>query len=401
VSAVASEPASHQKVGWFELFYDLVIVAAVSYGSHVLLADPTWSMAWQIAFSMLVMLVLWLLTSLNNNLFPGDHPWRRILTLVQMLALVIAALSTGGSEGLPDQLGFIALSVAFATVAVMYAMAGHSHVSDGRDARLVAYSSALASAVLLTGGFLPHGSGSAETVTVVGVLTVGVGLAAVPLLGPFIGRLCALGQVDDEHLGERVGQLVIIVLGESFVSLVSALSGKAEIPNPVYLVLTFVVVFAIWTMYFSSVVPAGVPSRAGWLRLWLLGHWGLMFGAVAAAVGFSALASVPFGDEGTSASWTTSPLLVVMASLAMLTWVSCRAVTRLVVLHLLAGLVLAVLAIIAVTETAGGVNWEVAVGSLVVILDAVIAVRWVRPYAPVTPAGAEETRPLGTDPSPS
>jgi low temperature requirement protein LtrA len=388
-------------VGWFELFYDLVIVAAVGYGSHVLLADPTWSMAWQITFSMLVMLVLWLLTSLNNNLFPGDHPWRRILTLVQMLALVVAALSTGGGEGLPDQMGFVALSVAFATVAVMYAMAGHSQVSDGRDVRLMAYSSAIASAVLLIGGFLPHGTGTAETAKVVGILVVGVGCAAVPLLGPFIGRLCALGQVDEEHLGERVGQVVIIVLGESFISLVSALSGKPSIPNPVYLVLTFVVVFAIWTMYFSSVVAAGVPQRAGWLRIWLLGHWGLMFGAVAAATGFSALASVPFGDEGTSASWTTAPLLVVMASLAVLTWVGHRAVTRLVTLHLLTGLVLLVLAIIAVTATAGGVNWEVAVGSIAVILDAVISARWVRPYSGVTPAGAGETRLLGSDPSPS
>ena len=398
---MANGSTSHQKVGWFELFYDLVIVAAVGYGSHVLLADPTWSMAWQIAFSMLIMLVLWLLTSLNNNLFPGDHPWRRILTLIQMLALVIAALSTGGGEGLPDQMGFIALSVAFASVAVMYAMADRSHASDGRDVRLIAYSSALASAVLLIGGFLPHGTGAAETAKVVGVLTIGVGCAAVPLLGPFIGRLCALGQVDEEHLGERVGQLVIIVLGESFISLVSALSGKPEIPNPVYLVLTFVVVFAIWTMYFSSVVAAGVPQRAGWLRIWLLGHWGLMFGAVAAATGFSALASVLFDDEGTSASWTTAPLLVVMASLAILTWVGNRAVTRLVVLHLLTGLVLLVLAIISVTATAGGVNWEVAVGSLVVILDAVISARWVRPYASLTPTAVEETPQRGTDPSPS
>ena len=104
--------------------------------------------------------------------------------------------------------------------------------------------------------------------------------------------------LDAEHLGERLGQLVIIVLGEAFVGLVSTLGGRSSIPNPVYFVLTFLVVFAIWTLYFSSVMPAGVPRQsrsaagvAAHARL-------LMFGAIGAAAVFSSLTLVGVRRRG-------------------------------------------------------------------------------------------------------
>ena len=64
---------------------------------------------------------------------------------------------------------------------------------------------------------------------------------------------------------------------------------------------TFVVVFAVWSLYFSSVVPAGMPSGPWRLRAWYVMHWPLMFGAVGAAAGFSMVMLIPFGDEGTAA----------------------------------------------------------------------------------------------------
>jgi low temperature requirement protein LtrA len=175
---------------------------------------------------------------------------------------------------------------------------------------------------------------------------------------------------------------VIIVLGEAFVSLVTALGGLSAIPNPLFFVLTFLVVFAIWTLYFSSVVTVELPRRPGRLRLWLLTHWLLMFGAVGAAAGFSAVTLVPFGEDSSKAAseWTTLPLAFVMVALTLLAWLGSGAVTRLVRVHAATAVVLVVLSFVGVVVTPRGENWEIALGSIVVLADAILTSRWVRPY---------------------
>jgi low temperature requirement protein LtrA len=371
----------HQRVGWFELFYDLVIVAAVGYAAHTFAHDPSWSLGFWIAAWTLIMFVLWLLTALNNNLFPGDHPWRRILGLVQMLALVVAALGTVADEGLSNWIGFAGLALAFGSVAVTYALALHGHSPDRRDERILGWASAVSAVVLSLGVFLPDDAEWTATGAPTWIIGVGVGISAVPLFGIVVGRLAA--RIDDEHLAERLGQLVIIVLGESFMSLISALGGQTSIPNPLFFILTFLVVFAIWTLYFSSVLPAGMPRTSGRLRAWVLTHWLLMFGAVGAAAGFSAVTLVSFGEESPHAAseWTTVPLAIVMAALALLTWLGPNTATVLVRVHVAAAGALLVLALIGVFVTPHGENWEIMLGSILVMADALLAVRLTRPYA--------------------
>lgn len=397
MSTLLGRGAHQPRVGWFELFYDLVIVAAVGHGAHVFGADPTWGTGAWIAVTFFVMFALWLMTVLNNNLFPGDHPVRRLLTLLQMLALIVASLSVGRSEGLPDSLGFVALAVAFGTVAAMFLLAGRKIAQRGGDARIIATSTGVGSLVLLAGAALPDDAGVASIEA--GVLAVGLLVATVPLFTVVLGRLCSRGQVDGEHVGERIGQLVLIVLGESFVSLVATLGGRPEIPNPFFFVVTFAVVFAIWTLYFTSVLPAGVPGRAGPLRAWLALHWLLMFGAVGAASGLATLAVVSFSDldQGAVSAWTPAPLLYVMVALAGLSWLAGE--RRLVWLHAGAAGALLVLVVVKLTISPGGTSWEVAVGALVVIADAVACSVLQRPYA-LRGSGAG-TPASGTGPSPS
>jgi len=381
--AAMTEPAvhgEHQRVGWFELFYDLVIVAAVGFAAHTFVEEPTWSLSFWIAAWTLIMFVLWLLTSLNHNLYPGDHPTRRILGLIQMLALVVASLGTVSEHGLPNSVGFAALAVAFATVAVMYAVAIRGPGVDRADVRVLGWSSAAAALVLALGMLLPADSDWTLSSPATWLIVIGVAIAAVPLFGFVVGHLA--DRIDDEHLGERLGQLVIIVLGESFVSLISALSGESTIPNPFFFVITFAVVFAIWTLYFSSVVPAGMPKTSGALRAWVFTHWLLMFGAVGAAAGFSAVTLVAFGDTSPNVAsrWTTLPLALVMIALAILTWLGTGSAAGLVRLHLVTAAALLVLALVGSVVTTADENWEIALGSLLVIVDAVVAARRVRPY---------------------
>ena len=376
----------HQRVGWFELFYDLVIVAAVGYAAHTFAHHPSWSLGFWIAAWTLIMFVLWLLTTLNNNLYRGDRAWRRMLGLVQMLALVVAALGTVADEGLSNSVGFAGLTVAFGSVTVTYLLAMRDRDLDRRDVRVLGWSSAAATVVLALGILLPDDASWGPHGWPPRIIGVGIAAAAIPLFY-VAGRLA--GRIDEEHMGERLGQLVIIVLGEAFMSLVSALGGLPTIPNPMFFVLTFLVVFAIWTLYFSSVVPAGLPRSSGRLRAWLLTHWLLMFGAVGAAAGFSAVTLIPIGESSPNAAaeWTTAPLCFVMVALGLLTWLGHDSVTLLVRVHFAAAAALLVLAVVGEFVTPGETNWEIALGSLIVLADAAFVARKVRPYRTAATTG--------------
>lgn len=374
------EPA-HQRVGWFELFYDLVIVAAVGQGAHVFGEHPTWGTGTWIAVTFLVMFLLWLLTVLVNNTAPGDHPWRRLLVLLQMLAVVVACLSVGREEGLPDSMGFAALAVAFGSVALVYLLVDTDDPRVRADARVIAASTAIGALVLLVGAGVAGPWGGEGTIAPILLLAAGIACAGLPLLTVVLGRASRDGRLDSEHLSERVGQLVIIVLGESFVSLVATLSGEPDIPNPFFFVITFAVVFAIWSIYFSTVMPGGVPTRqAGRLRAWLALHWLLMFGAVGAASGFATLAVVPFTaiDQGSASAWTPAPMLYVMVAITGLAALAGE--RRLLPLHAAACAILLVLVVLQLTVAQGGLAWEIALGAVVVIVDAVVSVRIMRPY---------------------
>jgi low temperature requirement protein LtrA len=383
----------HQRVGWFELFYDLVIVATVGYAAHSFAHHPTWTFGFWICAWVLIMFVLWSLTTINHNLFPGDYTWRRLLGLAQMMALVVGALGMVADEGLSSAAGFGGMGVAFACGTALYVVPLVRGLGDRRTTWLVATSAAAGSIVLLGGMALRDPVGWGPTDRAPYILAVGVGLVAVGLFVA-VGRLPALG--DDEHLTERLGQLVIIVLGETFVSLMSALGGKPEIPNPLFMVLTFVVVFAVWSLYFSSVVPAGMPSRPWRLRAWYVIHWPLMFGAVGAAAGFSMVMLVPFGDERseTTANWTTAPLAFVMVAVAVLTWIGAGRITAQVRIHLSVVGMLVVLAVVDEFWTKTAANWEIAAGAVVVAADAYVSRRIdAERVGPAVPAAA------GVDPA--
>lgn len=403
MSDAAASAVARPRVAWFELFYDLVIVAAVSYTAHAFVDEPTWEMGVWIAGSTFIMFRLWLLTVLNHNLDHRDGQVRRLLILLQMLSLIVAALATAAAQGLPNAMGFGALAVAFGTVSVMYAMTARH---DGNPlVRQLRVSSAIGALVLAIGVVLPDDATWSFATPAPWLLLLGVGAASAPLLGSGFTRVLEQRLLDREHIGERLGQLIIIVLGESFLSLVSELTGLPSIPSPLFFVLTFVVVFAIWTIYFSSILPAGAPATPSGVRMWLLAHWVLMFGAVAAASAFSALATAPVSPESgqDASSWTTLPLAIVMLSLGVQARLAHGRPTGLASLHLGAGALLLMLAAVGLFVTVGGVNWEVAVGSLVVIVDAVVCVRVVRPYGrpDVSRAAGAGTRSPGSGPSPS
>lgn len=335
-AVVVLPPAvARPRVSWFELFYDLVLVAAILHGSHVFSAAPSWETGFWLAVTLLILLAVWLLTTLTFNVIRDDWVLRRLLALVQMIAVVVASLSVSRDDGLSDRIGFIALAVAFASISILYAVAAGQAVTDRRRSSLIAALSGLAALVFLAGSALPESDAPIYANPSTYVLVIGLALILTPLLTSGLGQLSASGALDREHLAERMGQIVIIALGESFAALILSLGALQTIPNPVYLVLTFVVIYCLWTIYFRSVLPSGIPDGAGRLRAWIAGHYLLLFGLIGTAEAFASLTVVPFDDQamGYASYRMPLPLLYVMVSFTLLTLLAGRATRRLMTVH--------------------------------------------------------------------
>ena len=360
------------RVSWFELFYDLVVVASVSHGSHLFGEHPSWGMGWWLAASLVLLMTFWLLTMVSYNLYPGDDLRRRLLVLVQMVALVVASLSLGrGDEGLPDTFGFGALAVAFASLALVFWRCARQSPDSSRAARILAPWSLLSALIMLAGVFTDT-NGALLSNPIAWVFTAGMLCGILPLLFIVLNHRTTAEQIDGEHVSERMGQLVLIVLGESFVSLVFSLSTQSSIPNPWYFLLDFIVVFSIWSMYFIGVMPAGVPSSAGRLRAWLGLHFILIFGAIAAAGGFAALTLIPFGapyaDHG---SWTPLPLFYVMVGMLGLS-ILARRPRQVWALDAVITVILGVLSVLALWVIPDQSRWFTLIAAGLVVIEAIV-----------------------------
>jgi len=376
---VSGPPSVHgSRVSWFEVFYDLILVAAVLHGSKIFDKDPSLAKGAWLATTLLVLLTMWLLTTLTFNAAPEDSALRRLLTMVQMLALVIASLSVSRTSGLSDSTGLIALGVAFASVAVLYAIRARHGLTAQRGATIVGWSTAAAALACVIGALLPQTSGPFWTQPATYAFGLALALGLLPLFTVYLGELESTNSLDREHLTERVGQLVIIALGESFADLILTLGGFDSIPNPTYLVLTFVVIYAVWAIYFRTVLPPGIPRGAGRVRAWIGAHYVLIFGSIGTAAGFSALAIVPFDDASAAlASYRLPlPLLYVMVSFVLLTWIAGASERGFLLVHVAAAVLLlgvAVAGVIAFTDRAVTLG---ALAAAIVVAD-VAAIAWI------------------------
>lgn len=372
----ATESAARPRVSWFELFYDLVLVASVLHGSEVFTDEPTWITGLWLAGTLMVVLTIWFLTTLSFNARREDWALRRFLALVQMVAVVIASLSISREQGVGDDVGLGALAVAFATIAVLYARHSRRGTMAAQESRLIAVTTAAAAAVFLLGAVAARLTTVDDGGLSLLALVVGMALAIVPMLTVGLTRLAAGGQIYRDHLSERLGQIVIIALGESFVDLILSLSPLPSIPNPVFLIGTFLVMYALWSIYFRSVLPEGMPRGAARIRWWIACHYLLLFGLIGAAEGLALLSSTPLLEPSAVASYRVSlPLFYALVGMGILTLLAGGTERRLAVIHAFAAGLLLVITI------AGGVvfpDQPMAVGALaavVVLVDAAACAR--------------------------
>jgi len=310
------------RVSWFELFYDLVIVASFAHTGHLIVNDLSGDRltmtlgAWLIS-TFVVTFTLWFSTSTAINIAPGKVTLRKTLIFVQMFYVTVANLALSRSDGLPDDWGFGGLALCFATVTAIYAITGRQRPELKRAVTPWIWSSAVAAVILAIGVVIPDDWEAAQ----IAAYALASAAAVVPLMVIGIPRLCRMNLVEPEHLAERVGQLVIIVIGESFLGLIFTLSGYDSVPGPMFFILTFLVAGSLWALYFSSVYPMGIPLTPGRLELWLLGVMLFLVGVSYTAEMLAAYSAVPWDEQGIPRSFVPLSTLYALAGALLLGWI--------------------------------------------------------------------------------
>ena len=241
----------HARVGFVELFFDLVFVFAITQISHTLLAHLTWIGVLQGFMLLGAVWWAWIDTSwITNWLDPDRAPVRGLLFVLMGAGLV---MSTSLPEAFGDK-GLI-FACAFAAIQVgrglftLWAVRAHEVLR--RNFQRISIWALVGAALWITGGML---EGQARLIVWLVAVAAEFAAPACYFWVPGLGRShTADWEVEGAHLAERVGLFIIICLGES-VLITGATFAELEWSPPVAgaFAAAFVGTLAMWWIWFSK-----------------------------------------------------------------------------------------------------------------------------------------------------
>jgi low temperature requirement protein LtrA len=307
-------------ISWLELFYDLVMVAAIIVFSHGVSVDPTANTILRTSAIFAVLWWVWLITTLLVNVDPTINTTRRGLLFAQMLTMVLLIIVGSHTETEWRDPLSVMIGVLLALVAVLHEVTRRTRpelVGFAVSRRNAFFVAAVLSSV---SGVVPL----LVSAIMWGFIAL---LLVVPVLIDRFDRGVDRPVSNLEHLAERLAALTTIVLGESFIRVALTGSGRHlyEI-NFVIVCLEFVIVCALWIAYFDDVGVAGMPEGRRRQRWWLVGHLPLHLGIIGAAIGLGAFATLQQSNDLTDADikLLTVPLVLAFVSLGAIGLCSSR-----------------------------------------------------------------------------
>ncbi|MER7754132.1 low temperature requirement protein A [Kitasatospora sp. NPDC097643] len=240
--APEQEAPQEQRAGWFELFFDLVFVVTVSVLAHGLHGDPGAG-----EFGTFLVLFFpawwaWANLTVTINVFGSDRPRGQALLLGTMpaLGLMAAAAPSGlGERAWAYALGAAWVRLGFFAIWFERARQPGNSLPLWRPVLyclLPAVLWAVSAAVPAPGRFVLWAVAMALEVV---LLVIRAGMS-----DAFYAALSV------EHLVERIGLFVVIVLGESVFTVVVTLADHFTRPSGVAALLAFVVVAELAMVFF-------------------------------------------------------------------------------------------------------------------------------------------------------
>lgn len=285
-------------VVWLELYFDLIFVAALIQLGDQLADNVTWDGVVRFGAVFTLLWWVWTGTTAFMNRFAVDDITHRVLVFAQMF--MVGNLALVAVSPLDDRSTWMALAYVAARLPViaMY-LRVRNKPGAGRltDFYLVVFS--VASSMWLVSLLLP---------TPYRFILWGVALA-IEFAAPPIATHRVESRKEpldgspphEEHFRERYALFTIIVLGESFVKVLSELASKGvSLESQVVGTLLFIVGAALWWTYFDDVADSTLRPGRGMNRLlpWVYSHLPLAMALTALGVGGKKLVTVEaFGAD--------------------------------------------------------------------------------------------------------
>jgi low temperature requirement protein LtrA len=251
-----------QRVTPLELFFDLVVVFAITQVTAFLSEDPTWS---GLLRGLLLLGALWWAWAayawLTNALDP-EEGGVRIAMFGAMAAMLIVSLAARNAFAEDGVVFGVAYFIVRAIHLVLYSYAGRADPDLLRAIIRITPTTTLGPALLVVAGFL---DGTAQLV---------LWSVALPIdyLGVLVGHMQGW-RVSPEHFVERHGLIIIIALGESIVAIGVGAAGLPLSAGAIAAALLGITVVAmLWWSYFdwvSFVVQSRLAEATGAARAML------------------------------------------------------------------------------------------------------------------------------------
>jgi low temperature requirement protein LtrA len=317
------EDGKQRRVSWLELFYDLIYVATIIQLGDALSHNV--NLSGFIAFGALFLPLWWTWTGFTffSNRFFVDDFLHRGLVFAQMAGIGAMAVSVHHVfDGNPT--GFVgALVLVRLLLAAMYA---RTYVQDEESRELTrpyAIGFTLGAALWSISLIVPWPWFYL-------IWAVAMACDRITVFAPGIKPILDRAPVDLPHMTERYGLLTIIVLGESFVKILSSVvswqedlmtAGAAHAEAMIHVLAAaaggpasesavdptsmafgaFLIIVSMWWIYFDDVAGSRIkPVRSGPF-VWVFAHYPLTVAITGMAVGVKKIIFQPPGDPAAEA----------------------------------------------------------------------------------------------------
>ncbi|MET8833885.1 low temperature requirement protein A [Micromonospora sp. NPDC004540] len=293
--------AEPQRATYVELFFDVILVFALTRLSHTLFTDLTWLGALHTVILLAAFWWVWVFTAWTTDRLNPAQPAIQVVIIPIMLGTLImagAAPTAFGGDGMIFAATYVAIQVGRALF-VTTAMRRRPEVAIGSPQQLIwnCFAGVLWIAGALTGG---------TTRVVIWLVAAILGYTMsrldyrLPKLGP--ARITTQA-VSAEHLAERYQQFMIIAFGESILAAGGQFAAYGfERDRLVAFVLAFAITTLLWRIYFyraGLLLPAAIAASATpafFSRSASYAHLVMASGIVLSSVGDEIIINHPFAE---------------------------------------------------------------------------------------------------------
>ena len=271
------------RVSTLELFFDLVFVFTITQVTAIMVESPDGSGVAQAAITMSIIYWMYGGYAWLTNARGPDTLTRRGILLAGMAAFFVCSLAVPSAfdeGGLAFAIGYLLVVLVHAAGFIVYAGAAAMRPV----ARLLSWN--LLSAGLILGAAWAHGPAD----WILWGAAVGV-----QLITPIVIRVGQNFRINAVHFGERHGLVILIVLGESLVSVAVASEHQGVGPRLAIGVLVGLALATVmWWMYFggdderavAAMEAAPAAKRPVWaITGYFLAHYVMIFGILMIAAG--------------------------------------------------------------------------------------------------------------------